>query len=102
MSAIPGGHKRCSKCGEVRGRAEMTDFCGEPNLVGFWCKSCHTAFVRQCDERLQEIERQYREFRPLMVKATRNNARARLYAAPGHHTAADLRLPVRAQTDKRG
>jgi hypothetical protein len=53
-------------------------------------------------EERREYNRRYRAKHPDEGRVRRHKRRAFLQAAPGHHTAADVRLQIRAQTDKRG
>jgi len=91
ISGIPHDFKKCSKCGEIKPLSEFARCAKSRDGLKSECKTCQAERRRRYYAEHAEEERERKHAR-----------RAREISAPGTHTAADLRLQARAQTDKRG
>lgn len=58
-STIPDGHKRCTRCGEVKPYAEMVRNSRKPDGYASRCKACHNAWNREIAARDPEATRAY-------------------------------------------
>jgi 5-methylcytosine-specific restriction endonuclease McrA len=63
---------------------------------------CQRRYRARHSEELREASRRYHAERPVETRAYHHRRRALEASAPGTHTAADIRIQISAQTDKKG
>ena len=121
ISGIPHDFKKCSKCGEIKPLSEFARCAKSRDGLKSECKTCQAERRRRYyaehaeeererarryhaehPEEVREYDRQYKAEHAEEERERKHARRAREISAPGTHTAADLRLQARAQTDKRG
>jgi 5-methylcytosine-specific restriction endonuclease McrA len=100
----------CISCKREYGRRYRTDY---PDKIRerhrrYYAKNTEKVneyqrrYYAENAEKECEYQRRYRADNPLAVRASEQRRRSRIISADGTHTADDIRLQLKSQTDKRG